>query len=347
MNFFIQKLTEKITEALRKPKKAKSRQVYLPIFFLLLGILVCLIVFTIMLVAYFSGASMGDLIGLSTLSFIGLILILGYWNCRITYDENGFTAKNILGIKKRYRYLDITGISKGRRDQYLYVGKRKILLDEIAIGKNEFLSFVKKQYRISHGGQSIPQMNVKKDIFNGHIENPGEFIFIYIITSVFFIGGSILCMLLILSPLKEEDTTHKTTIFISCEQREDELILNDGSETIYRLRFSPEELPLEKILSVCDGKTKLDIYVTEITPDDGDAYSGIKAIYCNGESVFSFEDYNTLNRAGSRPIFLLLIGFCLLWGAFIVVSIIVGRNPNKYRRIIYWFFKPSYVNFDK
>ncbi len=341
MSFFIQK----ITEALKKPKKAKGRQVYLPIFLLFLGITECLVVFAIMLAAYFSGASMGDLIGISLLSLLGIILILGYLNCRVTYDENGFTAKNIIGIKRQYRYSDITGISKGRRDQYLYVGKRKILLDEIAIGKNEFLSFARKQYRISHSGQSIPQ-TVKKDIFNGHIDNPGEFIFIYAMLAVISIGCTILCVVFLLSPLKEEDTMHKTVAFISCEQKEDELILDDGSEMIYRLRFSPEDIPIENILAVCNGETHLDVYVKEITPDDDPAYFDIKAIYHDEEAVFSFEDYNTLNREGAGTIILFFVGLNILWGAVIVVSIIVGRNPNKYRRVVYWFFKPNYVNFD-
>lgn len=66
---------------------------------------------------------------------IGLILMMSYLIYSITYDDNEFTVRNILGIKHTYRYDQVTGIEieKGKQTK-LVIGKKKYVIDFFHIG---------------------------------------------------------------------------------------------------------------------------------------------------------------------------------------------------------------------
>ncbi len=330
-----------------RPRQEKSGEVALPFFLFVIGLVVSAVLMipaVILAVIDEEPALTCFFLGCS---LIGILLMMAHLNCRIFYDGQGFTVKNLFGLKKSYTYDQITGISGGSKDQHLHIGKKRILLDEIAVGRAEFLAFARKRCRALWNGRAIPQLTKSRwDLFNGHIENPGEFLFIYGLLTLFFLGYMIVAFIFILKPMTPEDTVSKQVIFVSCESQVEELLLHDGSETVYKMRHAPEALPLEKLSAICDGKTVIDIYVKEITPDEGAPYLSVEAIYENGNGIWSFEDNNALNRKESVPLLWTIFGLNAIWLLFVVISIIVGRNPHKYRRVIYLFFKPSYVRFD-
>ena len=131
----------------------------------------------------FSDAGAGTYLAIAVFSLLSLALISSFFTFHIDYDKDGFTHRNALGIKRRYRYTDVTGISDGDRDITLYADGHKIRIDEGAdiSKKYHFLAFVKKQYRKHNSGKALPERRSKFDVFNGNVHNPGEFVFIYIL----------------------------------------------------------------------------------------------------------------------------------------------------------------------
>ena len=73
-------------------------------------------------------------------------LIVGFINCRISYDEDGFVSKNFLGIKRKFTYDQVTAIKENLRESYIYMGDRRVMVDQLAVGGDEFIKLVKKKY---------------------------------------------------------------------------------------------------------------------------------------------------------------------------------------------------------
>ncbi len=323
------------------------KKVYLPIYLLIIGILEAVFCLGCAAGSYFLADAQVASLFFILFSFLGFFCIFGYLNCRITYDETSFTAKNIFGIKRTYQYTEITGISGNIKDIHFYMGKRKVLIDGIAVGSAEFVKFAKKRYRVLTDGEAIPNQKRKRkmDIFNGNIENPGEFILIYILVSVLDIVLLIVFSVWLFAPVNAENTTHQEVSFVSYEQIDDEWIFSDGSEIVYK--FIYEIKNMDKILAICDGKTTVDLYVKEMN-DNSAQYLSIRGIYQGEEAIFSFEECTAaIRRETGLPVVVILGTLSLLWGANVAGSIIVGRNPKKYKRwVVELFFKRSYVHYD-
>lgn len=75
--------------------------------------------------------------GFAILALPDLALIIAYFNQRIYYTDEMFVHKNFWGIKRLYRYEDITGI-RIDGDVNLFLGKRKVRIYDRAVGKNLF-----------------------------------------------------------------------------------------------------------------------------------------------------------------------------------------------------------------
>ena len=87
-------------------------------------------------------------------SSLGATLIIAFANCRISYDEDGFVAKNFFGVKRKFTYDQVTAIKENMHEDYIYVGKRRVMIDEFSVGGKEFIAYVKKRYRTLHNGQA-------------------------------------------------------------------------------------------------------------------------------------------------------------------------------------------------
>ena len=79
------------------------------------------------------------------LASLGASLIIGFINCRISYDEDGFVSKNFLGIKRKFTYDQVTASKENLRESYLYMGERRVMVDQLAVGGDEFIKLVKKK----------------------------------------------------------------------------------------------------------------------------------------------------------------------------------------------------------
>ena len=82
-----------------------------------------------------------------------------------------------------------TAIKENMHETYIYIGKRRVMVDEFSIGGKEFINLVKKKYRTLHNGQSLPKITKSKnDIFNGHVKDVTGFYVAYGLVSIILVG---------------------------------------------------------------------------------------------------------------------------------------------------------------
>lgn len=176
---------------LRRPREAKDQTVVWSKGMLVIGLLGCGLGLLLALWGFLDNGPPGVIALCLGASFLlGGDIILGYFNCRVAYREEDFTVRNFWGVKRTYTYDQITGrqgTAKSRTIR-LHVGGKVVKLEDFAVGREQFLSFAKKQYRKRHNGDAIPVLAPKKDLFNGNVENPKEQIAVFLVVAVTFLA---------------------------------------------------------------------------------------------------------------------------------------------------------------
>ena len=333
---------------LKQPKKVEKGKVYLPKFFVILG-LICSTVFLIpTIITAFSNEPIWIPIIFFAFSLLGASLIIAFVNCRVWYDEEGFVARNFFGIKRKFTYDQVTAIKENMHEDYVYIGKRRVMIDEFSVGGIDFIAYLRKRYRTLHKGQALPIIRKNKhDIFNGNVEDVFGFMFVYIMIGVFIIAFAIFLVWHIYgNPCTVDNTIEQKVSFTSCIAKDDEIVLTSTDNKLYKIRFIGEGFDSDEIKSVCDGKTVVTTYSKEVTPDDADDYYAIKAIRYESAYLLSFDETNHLHQEEYWPLLFFPIVFAIVWGAYVAGSIIVGRNPKKYsKKVIKLFFKDGYVKY--
>lgn len=326
-----------------KKEKVKENRVVLSKTILVIG-LICMLAFLIpAVIISFSYKSIGAFVALSCFSALGGIMVLGYINCRIWYDDEGFIVKNILGIKRKYSYHDISGIKYNEHETYLYTEKRRVLIDEFALGNLSFISFAQKKYNEIFG-EAIPRVSKKSkgDIFNGNIYNPTQFIVVYAIMYGAILAFTVfLCWGIFFSPTN--DSTQVQTSFESCYIDDGDLVLKSVDSDVYRVLYIPDDYNNEAIQTVCRSGAKITLEVEYITPKDNEPYYEVISISDGDNIILSKDETRVFKRNGSLPIFIVPAVFFAFWTIHVVLSVIVGRNPQKYKKYVKWFFRPKHL----
>lgn len=332
---------------LRQPKTAEKGKVHLPKFFAILGTITSTIFLIPTIITAFSDEDIWVPIVFFVFSLLGATLIIAFMNCRISYDEDSFVAKTFFGIKRKVSYDQVTAIKENMHETYIYVGKRRIMVDEFSVGGMEFIDLVEKKYRTLHNGQRLPKITkTKNDIFNGHVNDVAGFYFAYGLVSVILVGFTALFICDVFIPKNANNTIEQTVTFISYDVKEDEVILTSTDDNIYKIQYAAEQINIQEIKLICNGKSKVTTYSKEITPDDEEDYYSIKALKYNDSYLLSFEEENQLYRQENWQIVPLFLFVLLIWVAFVVASIVVGRNPQKFsKKFVKMFFKDGYINY--
>ena len=334
---------------LRQPKKTEKGKVYLPKFFVILGLITSPIFLIPTLITAFSNVPIGVPILFFAFSLLGASFIIAFVNCRVSYDEEGFVAKNFFGIKRKFTYDQITAIKENMHENYIYLGKRKVMIDAFSIGGVKFIAHAKKKYRTIHKGQELPKIyKTKHDIFNGNVEDVFGFVFVDIMISVVIVAFSVLLIWFIYcNPSTVDNTIEHSISFTSCTTNGDEIVLTSLDNKLYKIRFIGEEFDSTEIKAISDGKTVVTTYSKEITPDDEENYYSIKAILHEDTYLLSFDETNRWHQDEYWMLIFFPVIFAIAWGAFVTMSIIVGRNPKKFsKKVIKLFFKDGYINID-
>ncbi len=324
--------------------KEKKRRVYLPKWIPVLGICDFLLFIIFSFMSMSSDEPLWVPILFFLFSLMGLSLVIGFINCRISYDDNGFTFKNFFGVKRYFSYGQITAIKENVHDIHIYIGKKKVSIDLFSVGSIDFISFAHKKYRTLFRGHDIPRIEKNKnDIFNGNVYDTAGFLIAYIALGIFIIGFAVLMAFYVFAPSTPENTVKQEIVFTSFEY-EGDIKLTSSDNITYRTDYWNESHAPFDITSLCDGKTKVTVYSVEATDKNNDSYHRIKALYHKGDPIITFEETNKLWVRTQWPILLIPIIMGILWGGYIAASIVVGRNPQKFgKKVVRLFFKDGYV----
>lgn len=337
-----------VFEFFRHPIKSEAGKVFLSKFLALAGSVSSAIFLVPTFITAFSDEPVWIPIGFFAFSLLCSALTIAFINCRISYDEEGFVAKNFFGFKRQFSYNQVTAIEENLHETYLYVGKRRVMIDKFSTGGSEFIALVKKRYRTTHNGLAIPKIQkTKNDIFNGNVLDAGGFIFVYIMISVVIVVfAAFLVWYVFFSGSTADNTIEQQTTFESYVIDNNEITFTSSDNYTYKVDFIGEQLSNERLESMCDGKTVVTTYSKKITPDDEDAYYVIKAIRIDDTYLLSFEETNSLHVQEYWKLLLFPAIFAIVWAIYVVGSIVVGRNPKKYsKNIVRLFFKDGYVKY--
>ena len=150
-------------------------------------------------------------------------------------------------------------IKENMHEDYIYIGKHKVMIDEFSIGGIDFIAYVRKRYRTIHKGYALPIIReTKHDIFNGNVEGVFGFMFAYIMVSVVIVAFAVfLVWYIYLTPSTVDNTVEQQVSFVSCITKDDEIVLTSSDSKLYKIRFIGENFDTEKIKSICDSKTIL------------------------------------------------------------------------------------------
>lgn len=348
MLIFINGILGFMRQSRQEEKGEEKGKVRLPKTFGILGI----IGFAIFLIPGIITAFLDEPLYIPTiflaLSALGASMLIGFINCRISYDEAGFTAKSFLGIKRQFTYDQVTAIKENPHERFIYVGKHWVMIDELAVGGAAFISQVKEKYRVTHDGKSLPPINkAKYDLFNGNVTDPIGVLVAYILVTVLLLGlAGYIVVFVWFSPGTTSNTIEQTVCFTACHASREEVVLTSADGQSYVIRFIDEQFDARNIRAVCDGKTVVTAYSTEVTPDDAEDYYAVKAIVHNGRYLLRFEETDRFHRQEYWPLILFAAGMLLFWGVYVVGGIIVGRNPRRFsREFVGFFFRDEYIRY--
>ena len=119
--------------------------------------------------------------------------------------------------------------------------------------------------------------------------------------SVLLVGFIVFLVCDICIPKNVNNTVEQTVTFISCDVKEDEVILTSADDNIYKIQYAAEQININGIKSICNGKSKVTTYSKEVTPDDEEDFYSIKAIKYNDSYLLSFEEESNGQPLPGQP----------------------------------------------
>lgn len=340
-NFLIRLMDQMLRKKANTEQKANN--VHLPMFLAILGVIGFLICAVPAVIILCSEGDVATALPLFLCSLLGLTLIIAFFHCRISYDEEGFHARNFLGIKRYYTYTDVTGLLENPHETFIYMGKHHIMVDEYSIGGQEFIIQIKKKYSALNNRKMIPRIKSKADLFNGNVPGSGTILFGFILITVLLSGLTAWLSFSICRPSTAENTEYHTVRFDSYTLLEDEVGFYAVGGKYYAIRFIDEQFDPSAIVSVCDGKTPVTVYIEEVTPDYAKPYYSLKAIVADGTYLLHFEETDKFHRQEYWPLILIFAVILLLWFGFMIAFTVVMRNPQKYSKRTVQFFMKAFA----
>jgi len=272
---------------------------------------------------------------------IGIIMILTL-NQKIEYTPLGFSYRDMFRITHNYEYSQIKKISYGK-DSWINVGHRIILIDSMAVNGRKFVRIA-----MQYSKNAKTKNEDKANLFNGNIKNSEEFIFIWVLFIVAIVAF-MLCGIHAFQPVKTEDLSSYTDTVASYEfdSENDEghkrliIKLNSHSETFFTWELDENDSVFSEFEKEVSQKETFTLYFLK-----KDLKNERTMIY-----LLSSENntYITLDRENknNKEIRAFFIGFSVvslfIWIAYIIASVYVMSNAEKYPKAIKWFVKPSYI----
>ena len=265
-------------------------------------------------------------------------MMAAYLNCVIWYDDQGFQASNIIGIKRSCSYAEVEGIRSGK-DRRIYFNGHSVLIDEISRGGDEFVEAVDKGHKRATG-KWVPAIRVKRDPMNGHLDYPWAYFILWVVMGLFFAALPVLMFFVMTSETDPSEIIIRDVSFCAYEIEDDSLMLYvEGEEKPYTIGYFErygEALPTPEVL--CSGKVfsvgveRDHRYVKSLTGVDG-----VKHI--------TLESERQVYRDSQRTAVWILCAVAPAGLYFSYMGIAVARNPERYsKRVRRLFYKDGYLH---
>ena len=331
----------------------KAKAVYLPKAMFWIGAVCGGIFLVIGWIAAVQDGSMGLTICFGMFALLGMSMMLGWRNCYITYDKDGFTRHNLIGMQRGFTYDQVTGWRLNEHnpmESTLHAAGKKISFNMASGNGPDFLAAASAGYRRSHGNKKLPELSgLRKEGggFRAHVYNPGEYLAIFIMLLAFVVG---LCGWLVLDtwlPVDEKDGAQYVVEFTAWEIQEEALVLTTPQypDQFHIIGYQDYLSGFDRLVEKCDGNTTFTVWAHHYKPDDADPYYMVHAI-SDEEAVYrSFEDSTAYNRE-FMPYALGFLGISLgLMLGLAAVIYIVGSNPQRFPKwVVYACFKKNAID---
>lgn len=335
-----------------KSEKAKAGRVTMPKVFFVIGI----IGFVLLATATFLCGRIPHMIGIAAgfaiLALPDLALIIAYFNQRIYYTDEMFVHKNFWGIKRLYRYEDITGIRiDGDVNLFWESGKSAFMTGQ---SERKNLFAMRERDTIAYMIKVSRWCREKERYIQRQHKNPGEAIAVGII----LIGGMALIYWIFLYGMwaltakTQDELTVSTVAFNHCEIQDDAIRLYGDGEKCYIIPKYKSIMP--------DADEFLDEY-----QNGGTLILGYAKVYANedvyvytaesndGRIFVTFEKSDALQKERfiqrwkvmPKPITALMIFFPTVMLMFVAAGFYVGRHVEKFSpKTVHIFYQNSNIN---
>lgn len=141
------------------------------------------------------------------------LMMVAYLNCVIRYDDKGFYAKNMLGVGMACSYGEVEGIRSGK-DSRIYFRGRSLMIDEISIGRVEFIVALERGYKQATGNW-VPIHKRKWDPMNGHLEYPWLYFILWVTMGSFCLALPVMMFVSMISKTDPATITIRNVQFLA------------------------------------------------------------------------------------------------------------------------------------
>ena len=282
--------------------------------------------------------------------WFSLLLVYGWFGMITFYDDDGFTKGWLPLQKKRYTYAQLTGGKITLKGYKLYINKKCISYEDGIIDCNPFYRYALKQHKnITGKNLKEEKTNPKWDVFNGHLENPEEFIIIIIIFLVIGFGMIGWSIYELHDYKTKEDLTRIKVVIDDSYTDDNHLILESRIPGCkFDIKFL-DDLDKEVGQILNEVSKNKPIYVYAKGYKEKNKTKGKYDVYCvetvKGEEIISLEKMNELNKEVAVSGFPIAVVLSVVSICFSMVILLVGRYPHKFsKRIRKAIFQDGYLH---
>lgn len=182
--------------------------------------------------------------------------------------------------------------------------------------------------------QKVRAYNSRSRLFNGNVRAPGEFIFIWALILVYFVGMWIFLMNL---GLNKRDYKEEELVFERFYRKNDSIVwVFSGGEDLENTEYSSwaSMTDLDALLTLRGGE-KLSVMT---------AKTSLVSVEYQGKVILSREDVEREDAEGKRTVMIAFSVIAAVWAVYVGVSVYVMCNAHKLpKKLVHAFVKPSYI----
>lgn len=286
------------------------------------------------------------------LAALGMILFLEFWIWKIDYsaESDAFFLRTLFR-RCWISYDEVTGITERPHGGLLYTKSHGKISADTVVGWDEFICEVERIYQTTSGG-SFALPDVQEKLFHGYLRNPREFLAVFFLVGIIFLGATALPYAIFYSSLHTEssDCGQVQVQHFSVAQEDGSIDISDNAASrTYCCRNLNKILGEEEITALTEqisAKHTLTLLVPleELADTDSNRkYWNVWEIRSGDETLFSIELAVAAERAEVKTITLVFSIIFLCYLAFVIFFCIVVSNAPKHPILVRLLVKEEYL----